>query len=257
MNMIGVQGYTIRDYIKTKEAFADTLRKLRKIGYTCLDHWIPAEMTAEEYKKMLADTDIKPLKVGSDVYTLLESPAKAVKDAEIMEVDLVTVLSIPKKMRGDKDGYSKFAADLNKAGKILAKEGLRISYHTHAYEFASFGGVNGMDIIINETENVYIVPDTYWVAAGGVNVTDFIRRLKGRCTTVDFKDYGIDVETENIGNVRRIFCEVGQGNLNWPDIARACKETGVNTFLAEQDICKTDPFTSLEISYKYMKLLGL
>jgi len=257
MNMIGVQGYTIRDYIANKAQFGETLKKLRKIGYTCLDHGIPQEMTAAEYRDMLAENDIKPLKVGSDVYTLLDNPAKAVKDAHELGVDLVTVLSIPKNMRGSEDGYHQYAADLNRAGEIVKKEGLRLAYHAHAFEFCSFGGYNGMDIIINESESVEIVPDTHWVAAGGINPPDFIRRLHGRCTQVHFKDYGIDSGTEILESVPRIYSEVGQGNLNWPDIVRACKETGVRTYLVEQDTCRIDPFTSLTTSFKAIKLLGL
>ena len=257
MNMIGVQGYTLRDYIGTREEFAETLSKIRKLGYTCLDHGIPAEMTAGEYKELLKEKDIKPLKVGGEVYEILKNPSATIKDARELGVDLVAVLSIPKAMRYGEEGYHKFAADLNTAAAILKKEGLRTAYHTHAFEFCSFGGYNGMDIILNETENAEIVPDTHWIAAGGLNPPDFIRRLAGRCTQIHFKDYGIDARTEILENVPRIYSEVGQGNLNWPEIAKACRETGIRTFLVEQDTCKVDPFTSLEISFKAIKELGL
>lgn len=257
MNNIGVQGYTIRDYMSSKEQFTETLIKLRKIGYTCLDHGIPQGMTAVEFKEMLHETDILPIKVGTDLYTLLENPAQSIQDAHGLGVDLVMVVSIPKNMRGSESDFHQYAADLNRAGNLLKKEGLRLAYHTHAFEFCSFGGYNGMDIMINETDCVEFVPDTHWVAAGGLNPPDFIRRLQGRCTQIHCKDYGIDTGTEIVENVPRIYAEVGQGNLNWPEIVRACKETGIRTFLVEQDFCKVDPFTSLTTSFHALKRLGV
>lgn len=74
MNRLGVQGYTIRDYMKDKKQFGETLKKLREIGYTCLDHGIPQGMTAGEFKELLSANDFEPLKVDTDVYTLLENP---------------------------------------------------------------------------------------------------------------------------------------------------------------------------------------
>jgi len=257
MNMIGVQGYTVRDYMADKAQFAETLTKLRKIGYTCIDHGIPQGMTASEFKQFLIDHDIKPLKVGSDVATLLKDKTQVIKDAHELGVDVVTILTIPLDMRGNEDGYKKFATDANQVAKDLKNEGLRTAYHHHAIEFQSFGGYNGMDIFINEAEDLDFILDTHWIAAAGVNPSDFIRRLKGRCPFIHFKDYGIDAPDVNkVEQVPRIYCEVGQGNLDWVSIAQACMDTGVNTVVVEQDICKVNPFTSLEISYKAIKNLG-
>lgn len=257
MNRLGVQGYTIRDYMKDKKQFGETLKKLREIGYTCLDHGIPQGMTAGEFKELLSANDFEPLKVDTDVYTLLENPKKFVCDAHELGVDLVMVYSIPKTLRGGEEGYHQFAEILNRAGEMLRKEGLRFGYHAHSFEFCSFGGYNGVDILLNETDHLELVPDTHWIAAAGLNPPDFIRRLNGRCHMVHFKDYGIDAGTDILENVPRIYAEVGQGNLNWPEIVRACKEVGVRTFCVEQDICKIDPFTSLTTSFHAMKRLGL
>lgn len=257
MNRLGVQGYTIRDYINTKEEFAATLRKLHEIGYTCLDHGIPAGMTAREFKELLHDNGFEPLKVGTDVYSLLADPGKYINDAHELGVDLVMALSIPKDMRYGEAGYHQFAADMNRAANMMHAEGLRLGYHFHSFEFCSFGGYNGMDILLNETEYMELVPDTHWIAGAGINPPDFIRRLNGRCKMVHFKDYGIDAGPGILETVPRIYAEVGEGNLNWPAIVQACKEIGVNTFCVEQDFCKVDPFHSLTISYQAMKRLGL
>ena len=257
MNRLGAQGFTVRDLIADKRELDAALKKIRAIGYDSIELGVPAYTTAAELKKMLDENGIMPLDVGGDVYSLLDDPSGPVEDAQTLGVNYVTVSSIPNGLRGGEDGYHKFAEDMERAGELLEKEGLYLVYHNHAFEFVSFGGYNGMDILLNETGRVKFMTDTHWIAAAGVNPPGFIRRLTGRCPMIHFKDYAIDAGTDIRESVPRLYAEVGEGNLNWPDIVRACRETGVATIIVEQDICKVDPFTSLEISYRAMKRLGL
>jgi sugar phosphate isomerase/epimerase len=51
--------------------------------------------------------------------------------------------------------------------------------------------------------------------------------------------------------------EVGEGNLNWQEIIKACIEIGVEWAMVEQDVCQRDPFESLSISLRNLKKFGL
>src|SRR5699024_3238669 len=145
-----------------------------------------------------------------------------------------------------------FAKRASRVAKILADNDLKFIYHNHAFEFAKFDGKTIMDILLEETdENFGFEIDTYWVQAGGANPTDWIYKVKGRMEVVHFKDMGMDYENN------QIMAEVGEGNLNWQDIIKACNETGVEWAPVEQDICQRDPFDSLEISINNLKKLGL
>ena len=65
---------------------------------------------------------------------------------------------------------------------------------------------------------------------------------------VHFKDVaGISDERQ------AIMTEVGEGNLNWEAIIKACQDTRVEWAAVEQDICQRDPFESLAISLKNLK----
>jgi len=258
MNILGVQGFTVRDYMGDKKQLEETFKKIADIGYNGIQTDIPSYIDIHELKEMLSGYGLRSLTVDGSAYDIIDKPEPIITAAHILGIDLVFVESIPVEMRNSEDDYHRFAADLNRAGKIAAAEGLRISYHPHSVEFCSFGGYNGMDILINETDDcVEFMPDTHWQASAGVNPPDFIRRLVGRCSQIHFKDYAIELGAKKLETVLRQYAEVGQGNLNWPDIIRACRETGIRIFVVEQDICKVDPFTSLAISFKAMKLLGL
>jgi sugar phosphate isomerase/epimerase len=54
-----------------------------------------------------------------------------------------------------------------------------------------------------------------------------------------------------------LMMEVGEGNLNWPEILKACKAAGVRWYIIEQDVCQRDPFESLEISLKNVREMGV
>lgn len=40
--------------------------------------------------------------------------------------------------------------------------------------------------------------------------------------------------------------------MNYKEIINVCRETGVEWFVVEQDVCRRDPFESLEISLRYL-----
>jgi len=67
---------------------------------------------------------------------------------------------------------------------------------------------------------------------------------------VHFKDM-------TVVNGEPVMAEVGEGNLNWPRIIAACRETGVQWYAVEQDTCRRDPFESLGISLRNLKDMGL
>jgi sugar phosphate isomerase/epimerase len=160
-------------------------------------------------------------------------------------------------MRQNLDGYKQFAADMNKIGKELQKEGCGLLYHNHPLEFYSFGGgKHGMDILFDETDPscVFFSLDTHWLASGGVNPVDWIYKAKGRMPIIHFKDYAIGGGAQMVEGVCKLFAEVGEGNLNWEKIVKACHDTGIEHAIVEQDWYWRDgsPFKSLEISYNNM-----
>ena len=63
------------------------------------------------------------------------------------------------------------------------------------------------------------------------------------------KDYGVNAER------KRVFAEIGSGNMNWDDIVPAAEEAGCRWFIVEQDNdwVDNDPFKSLKVSLRYIR----
>jgi len=255
----GVQLYTVRDQMKDKAQFEESLKKIKAIGYESIQGGRGPGMTDVETKAMLDDIGLAPTSSGGDFMAMLANPEavkKAVASAQVYGVKYIGVGTLPDEWRESANGYKNYASGLNKIGAELKKEGMGILYHNHALEFYSLGGgKHGMDILFDETDPscVFFSLDTHWLASGGVNPVDWIYKAKGRMPLIHFKDYGIGGGATYVEGVCKHFAEVGEGNLDWANIVKACHETGIEHAIVEQDTCKGgNPFNSIKISYNNM-----
>ena len=55
----------------------------------------------------------------------------------------------------------------------------------------------------------------------------------------------------------QLFAEVGEGNLEWDAILKACKAADIEWYIIEQDTCPGDPFDSLKRSLDNLRAMGL
>ena len=258
----GVQMYTLRNCTGSRKALEKALEKIAKIGYDCVQGGNRG-VSPEEYQKMLEAYGLFNATASASYEQMVADPAaikEAIRQAKIYNTRLINVGTLPKELRESEAGYRFYAKCVNKIGAELKKEGMMLTYHPHALESYSFGGgFKGLDILFDETdpEAFGFVLDTHWLTCAGLNVPKWIRKAKGRMTTIHFKDYKILSPGDNIGGVNKMFAEIGEGNLDWPPIIEACREIGIENVVVEQDICEGDPFDSLEISFNNMVKMGV
>lgn len=141
-------------------------------------------------------------------------------------------------------GFEESAAVFNDVGQEVARAGLTFAYHNHSWEFATFGGVAGIDRLCELTDPrvVKLCIDTYWVYDGGRAPADFIRRHAERVAFLHLKDRKDDT-----------YAEVGEGILDWTQIMAAAKEAKVKWVVVEQDETKRTPAESAAVSRRYLK----
>jgi len=225
------------------------------MGYDSVQAGAPRFMSVQETQDMLTEFGLVNCSGYADYEKLVAgggAVAEAVDQARIFKTPYIGVGTLPDEFRYTPDGMKRYAHSLNTIAAELKKEGCTLLYHHHTLEFYSFGGgVNGMNILTEETdpEGVLFTLDTHWLAASGTDSVYWIRKLKGRVPIIHFKDYGISTGADRIEEVHKTFAEIGEGNIIWPPIVDACRETGIEFVVVEQDICKGSPFDSLQISY--------
>lgn len=249
-SVIAAQMYTIRDFTKTPKDIAESLGKLRRLGYEAVQLSALGPIETHELAKMLQGEGMVPAATHVGWDRLREEPEAVVEEHKILGCKHVAVGSMPGDYRSE-DGVKRFAQEASEVAARLAQDGLTFSYHNHSFEFERFGDRTLMHVLVEDSDPVLGMEiDTYWVQHGGGDPAQWIRKVKGRIPIVHLKDMtirGRDV----------LMAEVGEGNLNWPAILDACRDAGVEWYCVEQDICQRDPFESLGISLRNLRAMGL
>ncbi|MBQ7011141.1 MAG: sugar phosphate isomerase/epimerase [Clostridia bacterium] len=246
--IIGAQFYTVREFCKTPEGVAETLKRVADIGYkavqisgTCpLDPaWLKAELDKNGLICPLTHT--KP-----DLIT-------GKTDAVIEAHDIIGAPYVGlgyRKIQAEGEGYDGFDRIFRPSMEKIAAAGKKFMYHNHAMEFEKLDGTIILDTLAERysPELLGFTLDTYWVKVGGYEPVDYIRKLAGRVDCVHFKDLGEEKRMEWVGN----------GTLDFAAIAAACADAGTKYVFVEQDNCNGEsPFDCLKKSYDHIESLGL
>lgn len=253
MSVLAAQLYTLRDFTKTAEDFAQSMAKVKQMGYSAVQVSGIGPIPPQEVKSICDDNDLKICITHIGYDRLTNDLDGVISDHHLWQCQHVAIGSMPNAYRESGEaGYRAFAHDASAIGRRLAEADLTFSYHNHSFEFVRFGGRTGLDVIYDESDPRYLKAeiDTYWVQHGGGDPAQWIARMRNRMPVVHLKDMVI---SDNI----QIMAEVGEGNLNWQAIIAACREASVEWYAVEQDECQRDPFESLAISYRNLAAMGL
>jgi sugar phosphate isomerase/epimerase len=254
--VLAAQLYTVRQFVQTPDDFAQSLKKIRDIGYKAVQISGIGPIPHEEVKHIVDDNGLLICNTHISFDLLVGNIAEVIDQHRLWNCKHVAIGSMPGDYRNSEEGFHLFAKEATNIGRQLAHAGLTFSYHNHSFEFIRFGKRTGLDIVFEESDPRYLKAelDTYWIQHGGSDPAAWVRRMSGRMPVVHLKDMTMMAEGSG---VQQIMAEIGEGNLNWPEILTACKEANVEWYAVEQDYCQRDPFESLQISYENLKRMGL
>ena len=246
---IAAQLYTVRDFLKTPPEIAQSLKKIRAIGYQAVQLSGLGPISESELVAILKGEGLTCCATHEDSDMILSEPQRVVEHLQKLGCPL-TAYAWPAGIKFDTlPDVKSFAKRLNAAGKVLHEAGQVLCYHNHHIEFRRLAGKPILEIIFEETDPRYLQgePDTYWVQHGGGDPVAWCQRLKNRLPILHMKDYTVNT------NNQATFAEIGNGNLDWKKIIPAAEKAGCKWFCIEQDTCPGDPFDSLKQSFVFTK----
>ncbi len=255
-SQIAVTLYNLRDYCKTESDLDKTLDKVCAIGYQAVQV-SGTPLAADVVKRQLDSHNLYccATHIGMDA---LKGDAQALIDQHLtLECDFTALGAPPPEYRGTVEQVNELIRIFDAMGEKLLAKGIRLGYHNHHFEFERLPGtkMTMLEYFYDNSNPEFVAAeiDTHWVTRGGQNPVNWIHRVGKRMPVIHFKDFAI------IDGGTPVFCEIGEGNLDWPAIIKACREEGIRWYSIEQDALfrDRDIFDSIKISFDNLKALGV
>lgn len=253
-NKLGLQLYTIRDQMTTAEQIDESYAKLEKLGYTEAHTAGLPKVSHEEFAALAKKHDLSIIGTHYDFGKIVNEPDETMKIHELYGTTNVGIGGMPGEARKSYDDLMKFIELFNKTAAIYAKNGFKLTYHNHSFEFIRINGNKTiMDYLYEQLDpkNTSFVLDTCWVQHGGGDVRHWMEKLAGRIDILHLKDIKALYDSE--GRVTQTMTEIGNGNIYWDGVLETAEKIGVKHYIVEQDTCNGDPFDSLKMSSDYLK----
>ncbi|MEH7235345.1 sugar phosphate isomerase/epimerase family protein [Bacillus sp. JJ1562] len=246
---VAVQMFTLRD--KCEKDFFGTLQKVADFGFDGVElagYW---GYTVTEVKEMLNKLGLKVAGNHISIDELQNNIAQIIEDQDILENQYVICPFLPLHLRGE-EGYKNLVSFLNETGEICQQKGITLCYHNHDFELETLSdGKTALDMIFTDTNPNYVKAefDVYWLTKAAEDPVEWMERYINRTPLVHLKDMTLDGE--------KFFAELGTGGVNLEAILNRGEENDVQWWVIEQDVCRRDPFDSIEMSIQYLKKAAL
>ncbi len=248
LDKIGVQLYTVRDFMNDGEQIKATFEKLKKLGYDQVQT-AGCKIPAEEFAALAKEAGLEIVGTHDSLDAFLEETDKAMDMHDVLGTKIMGTGGFFTKNLEEFDPYIE---KVNELAKRIAPRGFKFTYHNHGHEFRKHEGVRIMDKLVErfDKNTVSFCLDTYWVQFGGGDIRHWIEKLKGRIDILHLKDMA---KGERNSTEPQFYTEVGNGNLYWEGIIETALNSGVKYFVVEQDTTPGDPFDSLKMSADYLR----
>ena len=252
---IGLQLYSLRNQFA--KDVPGTMAKIKSFGIKEIEIGDTYGLSFPEFIKLIAQNQLQVVSYGTDFERLMNFPQSVADDARAYGAKFVVCYWIPHK--GDTltlEDINKAAAVFNKAGKVLAQNGLLLCYHPHGYEFQPHEKGTLFDYMVDtfDARYVYLQMDVFWIKQAGQDTVALLKRYANRWImlhlkdrkpgTPDSKNGRVDVET----NVA-----LGKGDVGIDAIMKTARAIGIKHYFIEDESSRSEQ--QIPESLRYLKSL--
>jgi sugar phosphate isomerase/epimerase len=251
--VLGAQLYTVREFTKTLDGLAETLRKIAAIGYRTIQISAIGPIDPKDVARIVQDNGLQVASTHMGWRSFTAKLDDLIHTHKLWKCSHPAIGALGAEYRSA-EGLERFLDELPPVAEGLAREGMDFSYHNHSHELARIGEKTWLEALYERagSEILKAEIDTYWIQAGGGDPAAWIRKLGRRQPLLHLKDMTIGPDRQ------QRFAPVGEGNLNWPAVLQAAEQVGVEYYLVEQDDSyQRNPFECLATSYRNLVAMGL
>lgn len=265
---LGVQLYSVRDDMA--QDFEGTLKKVKEMGYEGVEFAGLYGKSAEEVKALCAKYELEPVSAHVSLGEMRDDPFVIETYAAIG----CKFIAIPWLNEEDRPGHAngdKTIGDVAILGAVAKKNGMKLCYHNHDFEFEKINGKYVLDMLYEAVPADLLLAelDTCWVNVGGEDPVKYIRKYAGRVDIIHLKDFagkksenmyaliGVNdgKKEDTVGDFE--FRPVGMGLQDMPAIVKAAEESGTEWVVVEMDSPSLGltPMECIEKSAAYLKTI--
>ena len=270
---VGLQLYSVRGDME--KDFEGTLRAVKEMGYDYVEFAGYYNKSAEEVKALLDGIGLACPSVHQGPDLFLEKGQEAVDYLKTIGVKYSAVpwYGIENYQNGN---FDKTVMKFRTVGELLKKNGIKLTYHNHDFEFNYLDGEFILEKIYKALPDLIEGEvDTCWCRYAGVDPATFISKYEGKMKTLHLKDFKckklasgpVYALIDDTGKAKEPaskedngfeFCPLGMGIQDFPAILQAAERVGIEYVFVEQDESKNrPPLEAARISREYLKSLGI
>jgi sugar phosphate isomerase/epimerase len=228
---IGIQLYTLKDVIGNDPK--GILKQLASFGYKELETYGYKDgklfgLTNAEFGQTVKDLGMKVVSGHYGIDLIKNDLDRLIADAKALGQEYIVVPWLGDDYR-TLDGIKGVCETMNKAGETCKKNGIRMGYHNHDFEFKEIDGKVLFDVMLAELDPklVSMELDLYWVIFAGYDPLKYFENYPGRFEQWHVKDRDKEVPNRNT--------EVGAGSIDFKPIFAKAKQSGMKHFYVEQE----------------------
>jgi sugar phosphate isomerase/epimerase len=191
LSQVGAQLYTVRDHLKDSTTFANTIDRLRGIGYPAVELIHSETVSDQQIAKICGAAGVAVAAAHIPGEVIIERPESVIEKLQIVG-SKIGVYAFPRGVDfGSRVEVERLADQLEQSARVLEREGLKLAYHNHAMEFARVDQERVYDVIRSRAPRLSFELDPYWAQYGGMNPERWVQNLGEKLIALHLKDFGI------------------------------------------------------------------
>ena len=233
----GLQLYSLRGIATQNPPKA--LKQAADFGFKLVETAGTYNLPPDKFKALLAEHGLKPVSGHFPYDRWKTEPEKVLAEAKAIGLQYAGCAWISHKPPFNEAAARDAIAVFSRAGELGAKQGIKVFYHAHGYEFHPHGDGTLMDLLIKETnpKHVAFELDVLWVVFPGHDPVKWLTKYPGRWELMHLKDLKKGVKTGDLSGKTDVTNDVplGTGQMNWPAILKAAQASGVKYYFIEDE----------------------
>jgi sugar phosphate isomerase/epimerase len=196
-------------------------------------------MGADQTAHALHAADLRAASQFFAYERLRDDFAGIVRDAHVLGLEYLICSWIPHDKMLTRADVDRAIASFNAWGAAATREGLRLGYHIHGYEFVESADGTLMHTLLNGTDPAHVSyeMDVFWVVRGGGDPVALLERYGTRIRLAHLKDLrrGTPIGIPTGEAPDEVSVALGTGMIDWSAVLKAAVKAGVKWYFVEDE----------------------